>query len=187
MTPPKQAHEVTIVGPHYRPARTLKGPRQEVVAQMRINGAIRVSAAEALRASKDEPVVYHVVDLVTGDEVTAPDRPAAVEAFRNLYLSARRSLGVYCLTYQAPEGLSFEEALACYLGALDAVSRGTNYSITRGRKFLRVVQAPDGTDHRSAFAFIHIETGQVLAPNGWKGPSRSYRGNIFGTVINLPA
>lgn len=191
MRTPKRAREVAIVGPHYRAARTLEDPRQEVVAQMRIDGVLRVSAAQAPRADESEPIVYYVVDLVTGGEVTTPSRPAAVGAFRDLYLAARRGLGMYCLTYQAPEapgeGLSFEQALACYLGALKAISRGTDYSITRGRKYLRVVQCPTGTDNRSAFAFIHIETGQVLAPKSWKGPSRSYRGNIFGTVINLPS
>lgn len=186
----KQAHEVTIVGPHYRLARTLEDPRQEVVAQMRIDGVLRVSAAEAPRANGDEPITYYAVDLVTGDELRTPDRDTALEAFRELYRVARRSLGVYCITYQAPEGLSFEEALACYLGALDAVSRGTDYSITRGRKYLRVVQAPDGTTHhyhRSAFAFIRAGDGEVLAPKSWKGPSKTSRGNVFHTVINLPS
>lgn len=190
MRTPKRFHEVTITGPYYRPARTPEDPRQEVVAQMRIDGELRVSAAEAPRASEDEPVVYKVLDLAIDRGLSMKDHEEAINIFRHWCLTARRGLGMYCLTYQAPEGLSFEEALACYLGALDAVSRGTHYSVTRGHKYLRVVQAPDGTSHlhhRSAFAFIRAEDGEVLAPHGWKGPSKTSRGDIFRTVINLPS
>ncbi len=56
-----------------------------------------------------------------------------------------------------------------------------------GKRYIRIVRFredinADGqrvvTD-RSAYAFIDTTTGDVLKPDGWKGPAKHSRGNIF--------
>lgn len=51
-------------------------------------------------------------------------------------------------------------------------------SIERGRRYARIVSTDAGS--RYAFAFVDLESGDVLKPDGWKGPTKNFaRGNIF--------
>lgn len=183
------AANVALTGSFRRPARTASDPGQEVLAQMHVDGTLRVSAAEAPRFDETEPVTYHVVDMLTGDEFNTDDRDEAVRAFRRFYLTARGTLRSYSLSYQAPDHaatMSFEDVLAVYLNTLELVSPQNDYTTTKGRKFLRVVQTPTGTDHRSVYDFVERETGRVMSPHGWSGPSKTTKGSLFGEVVNLP-
>ena len=45
-----------------------------------------------------------------------------------------------------------------------------------GKKFVRIVSV--GSGNRSAYCFIEIATGNILKPDGWKGPAKGVRGNI---------
>lgn len=52
-------------------------------------------------------------------------------------------------------------------------------TLEMGKKFVRVCRTE--TTGRSAYAFIELETGNILKPAGWKGPAKGVRGNILGT------
>jgi hypothetical protein len=56
-----------------------------------------------------------------------------------------------------------------------------------GKRYLRIVERsglkvngelPEGAS-RSCWAFIDLESGDVLKPDGWKRPAKHARGNIF--------
>lgn len=47
---------------------------------------------------------------------------------------------------------------------------------THGRRYIRIVATID--PQQSAFAFIDRTNGDVLKPNGWKGPAKHARGNL---------
>ena len=47
----------------------------------------------------------------------------------------------------------------------------------RGKRFIRIVA--EGNGQRSAWAFVDMTNGDVLKADGWKGPAKGARGNIF--------
>ncbi len=55
-----------------------------------------------------------------------------------------------------------------------------------GKKYLRVVSS-SGAHDRSAYAFIEVATGNVLKPDGWKGPAKGARGNIYTENLGVGA
>lgn len=82
----------------------------------------------------------------------------------------------------------FESALKAFLkGAQRKINDGykdnvliPKLSIMRGKKYIRVVSGIEGQRNTgSAWAFIEIETGNVLRPDGWKRPAKHARGNIY--------
>ncbi len=56
-----------------------------------------------------------------------------------------------------------------------------NYFITiqQGRKFIKIVLNGVDSPHRSAFAFINMNNGDVLMASSWTSPAKGARGNIF--------
>ncbi len=92
-----------------------------------------------------------------------------------------------------PPRPSFDDALATWLErATDVanVSRqpGQTFEnlprvileVMRGRRYCRIVRTEEGTDHhRSAYCFLDTTNGDVLKPDGWKGPTKHARGNIY--------
>jgi hypothetical protein len=49
------------------------------------------------------------------------------------------------------------------------------FSVTRGRKFDRVVQESPTGNGRSVHAFVDVCTGQVFKAAGWKAPAKGAR------------
>lgn len=47
----------------------------------------------------------------------------------------------------------------------------------RGRKYARIVRHT--SNQRMAFCFIDLRNGDILKCDGWKGPAKHPRGNIF--------
>ena len=82
----------------------------------------------------------------------------------------------------------FTHALAAYIAhlnetrgriALHTGTHGVMLSATPGRAWARVVGL-DSSGGRSAIAFVEIATGDIYAPDGWRGPRRNVpRGNIY--------
>lgn len=65
---------------------------------------------------------------------------------------------------------------------LDAINgRPDNYGTFEadiaGKRYVRILHVTHG--QRSAYAFIELETGDILKPAGYKGPAKHARGNIF--------
>jgi hypothetical protein len=56
-------------------------------------------------------------------------------------------------------------------------------SIMWGRRYARIVFAHAG--QRTARAFVDMTTGDVLKPDGWKGPARHARGNVLDVHAGL--
>lgn len=49
-----------------------------------------------------------------------------------------------------------------------------------GKRYLRVIRCETvDAESGSAFAFIEVATGNVYKPDGWKGPAKGARGNIY--------
>ncbi len=171
---------ITLTGTHTI-VRLPEAPVQEIIGKMSFNGELRVSAVECPRGylEHDEAPTYHVLDLVTNDEVSTDDRDEAVAAFVRFCEAAVKSLRGYTLECAAPAGVDAGEALAAYLSILNMLFG--DYSIPRaGRKYDRIV----GND--SAFAFVDKATGELLKCDGWKRPSRTTYGNLTGTVTQFP-
>ena len=53
----------------------------------------------------------------------------------------------------------------------------TPITFERGRKYARIVV--NHPNQRMAFCFIDLGNGDILKTNGWKGPAKHPRGNIF--------
>lgn len=184
-----KATTITLTGPHLLPARTPKAPRQEVLAQMRVADGLRVSAVAVPVGAHDEPGAgrYIVTDLLTDDELSTDDRDEALGTFRRMYLAARKPFRCYTLEHKAPEGATKDEALAAYLGMLNALSPAfTSYRVPKsGRRFSRIVQTVGVYD--SAFAFVENATGRLMKAASWSGPSRTTYGNLTEVVTLFPA
>lgn len=69
-------------------------------------------------------------------------------------------------------------------------------SFEYGRKYVRVISTIRGrnkdgepvmTDQRSVWAFICMETGNILKPANWKTPAKGVRGNLFDTSLGMDA
>ena len=50
-----------------------------------------------------------------------------------------------------------------------------HFSVTRGRKYDRVVQESEAGSSRSVHAFVDATTGQVFKAAGWKAPAKGAR------------
>jgi hypothetical protein len=48
-----------------------------------------------------------------------------------------------------------------------------------GKKYIKIIQRRKGEQSGSAWAFIHIETGQIYKPASWNTPAAHARGTIF--------
>jgi|GEM_PF-2509816 len=56
-------------------------------------------------------------------------------------------------------------------------TRPTPITFDRGRKYARIVV--NHPNQRIAFCFIDLGTGDILKCDGWRGPAKGIRGNIF--------
>lgn len=56
---------------------------------------------------------------------------------------------------------------------------GPVLSIEKGRRYARIIATSHG-DHRGAWGFIELSSGNLLKANGWKNPAKNFaRGNIL--------
>lgn len=68
-----------------------------------------------------------------------------------------------------------------------------NFSVTKGRKYDRVVQSSEGSSGRSVHAFVEKKTGHVFKAAGWNAPAKGIRffsvqeaahaADLFGTYL----
>jgi hypothetical protein len=60
------------------------------------------------------------------------------------------------------------------------------YRVGGGRKYLRIEVLSMGLEgHRSVYAFINTENGDILKPASWKAPAKHARGNVFADDLGL--
>lgn len=79
----------------------------------------------------------------------------------------------------------FERALRVYIQGADRLVKarwGEDKSVAeaprRSKRFIKIVVLENG-EMKEAFAFIEINTGDVLMPASWSSPALHARGNIF--------
>ena len=70
----------------------------------------------------------------------------------------------------------FEKCKALYRsGGRDKLNYTLSYKF--GRKYIKIISFT-GNQH-GAWAFVEMETGNILKPASWKAPAKGVRGNIF--------
>lgn len=71
--------------------------------------------------------------------------------------------------------LAWVESSGSYMANTRAHGRTLSY--TKGKRFARVIGWTGVSRH--AIAFVELSTGDIYAPDGWKGPRLNFsRGNI---------
>jgi hypothetical protein len=54
--------------------------------------------------------------------------------------------------------------------------------LMKGRSYIRVVRCDS---QRSAYAFLDMQSGKILKPDGWKGPAKHARGSIWADDFGM--
>ena len=81
--------------------------------------------------------------------------------------------------------VTFEDQLEVFLEGVREIATPENNEIhkigfraRKGGRYVKIIQTRDGVDS-SAFAFVEIETGNVLKAASWSAPAKHARGNIY--------
>ena len=73
-----------------------------------------------------------------------------------------------------------EENLARLRQKSDAVSPDyASYSMTRGRKYGKVIMTVIGSSGRSVHSFVDLNNGDILKAASWAAPAKTARGSVF--------
>lgn len=87
-------------------------------------------------------------------------------------------------------GEEFQHNLEKYVegcqGLIDAENVKEKLSMTHGRRYVKVIaKRSDGGNGSRVFAFIDMNTGDILKPATWNAPAMHARGSIFADDFGL--